>query len=465
MKVQPRTTRRYPGNSSLIRMLGVILLVWTVSITALFASGGTPIGEAIFLVVAPWAGLAAAVRPDWLLLTLVALPASVTAVIPTGRIVPLILVALLGVLLNRRSLSLGFGTGLPALLCIAVAGYLFQADVVSYDANKTQQLMMMLIIYYVLLAVLAFNLVISGELRPERLAAAFVVCVVGTLVAALAGYESYWFPGGSAILSRTYLGYLAAGGFGVTLATQLAKDHQTHSLREVLLTVLLLGLVIASFGRAVWIAAAATSVLLVLLDKKRVCAVAIVTLLVAVSLWIPTARQEIASSETGDIAAALRTGQIATGRWELWTELWVRAEQAFPWGNGFGFTWSLSSEELFGAQGLFGGPDAGVIFPHSDFVFLLVEFGIVGLLLMLMFWAGLLRANFRAASSLHPEVRVVGRSLIGIVMTGLLVALVDNLFAIRPFAERFFPIAGMVFALGLIERTTRSNPHPARTRG
>jgi hypothetical protein len=176
---------------------------------------------------------------------------------------------------------------------------------------------------------------------------------------------------------------------------------------------------------------------------------------VILTLLVPTARQAISRSESGNIAAEIASGEITTGRWMLWTELWDRAIPALPWGNGFGYVWSLSSEELFGTPGQFQQDESGVVPPHNDFMYLLVDFGIPGVLLLVCFWFLLFRARALLSESEDPLFRQSAWLLVGVLVTGLIFALVDDLFAVRPIAERFFPVAGFVFGLAHIERGLR----------
>ena len=216
----------------------------------------------------------------------------------------------------------GLGTGLAALVLIAVAGFLVQADV-GKDALTISHSITLLVVYYTALALLAFNLTLLGELDGRHLGVAFLVGVGATLAVGLAGYESGWFPAGVAILSRSYLGYLAAGALGVSLAMAMNESaRRRHPVAIVFACAGTLVLTIASFGRAVWVAAAATFIILVFQrGRRRFLLLAI--LAIALMLRLPETRQELASSESGDIVAAFKTGEITTGRWELWTELWI----------------------------------------------------------------------------------------------------------------------------------------------
>jgi hypothetical protein len=467
--VRLRTARS--SNLPLATVLFVALTFWTVGLTGLLAAGRVSLWDAIYLLGVPWAALGAAIRPDWLLLVLVALPASVTAVVQSSRLLILVAIALAAMLLTRPTFALGLSTGIASLIVIAVAGYVFQADV-GAEARYINQSLMMLIIYYVLLTLVAFNLAMLGELDGVRLGKAFVLCVATTALLGFAGYQSTWFPGGPAIVTHTYLGYLAVGGLGVGFAALLMAERNRRVMIGRVATLALLSLTILSLGRAVWIAAAITFVLLVVRSDRR-SYVLIPILAILLALALPAGRQELASSEGGDIAETFRTGEITTGRWELWTQLWDRAMPALPWGNGFGYTWSLSSEELFGSEGDFTQGEDGSVHPHNDFLFLFVEFGLPGVLLLAYFWVSVLGAYFRLERSPDQFLRFNGRVLLGILMTGFLMALVDNLFGIRPFAERFFPVAGVMLAFGQMELARRRMsstaytpiPPPATRRG
>ena len=436
-----------------------VLIVSTLGVTALLARGRLGVTDAIFLVAAPWAFLAAAFKPDWLLIGLIALPASVTASVQTSRALLLVGVALAALLITRQRVTLGFRTGLAALVIVVIAGHLFQASV-GEDASAVNRGAMLHLTYYILLALLAFNLAVLGELHGGALGAALVLGVMSTLIVGLAGYENAWFEGGLGIITHSYLAYMAAAALGVSLARLfMAQDVAGRRLGDFLITGILLALVVLSVVRAAWIAAAITFALIASRTRRRAY-VLILMAAIALALLTPTARQEISRSESGNIVGQLRTGEITTGRWELWLGLWERAQPALPWGNGFGYMWSLSSEDLLGTSGQFGSEESGVVAPHNDFVYLLVEFGIAGVLLLLLFWVQLFRARSLVSDSEDPLLRQSGSLLLGMIITGLMVALVDDVFAVRPFAERFFPVAGFIFGLAQVERSWRRHPGP-----
>ena len=427
-----------------------MLFISTVAVTYQFAKGRFPIADAIFLVVGPWAALAAAFRPDWLILALVALPASATALVQTNRMVLLLVIALVVTMLTRPKFSFAFGTGITPLMLLVLAGSTYHADV-GVAALDTNHSLMLLIVYYALLALLAFNLTRLGELKSQQFSGAFVVGVFTTLGLGLAGYDNAWFPGGSEIVFRTYLGYLAVGGLGVGLAWMFAREMR-HRGMITAVTAGLLFLTVASFGRAVWIAGAATFTVLAWRSGRR-AQVVIAALVVGSALLLPGAQQEISSTESGDIAEAFRTGEIATGRWDLWTGLWERGTTALPWGNGFGYTWSLDSEDVLGVEGVFTTGESTLVPPHNDFLLLFIEFGVVGVFLLGWFWVAVIRAFFTRTARSDWRSALDGQVLLGILLTGLVMTFVDNLFSIRPFAERFFPAAGIMLGLAYLERS------------
>jgi hypothetical protein len=434
-------------NSRLLAALMALLAAITLGAVALLAIGRVGVVEAITLVVAPWALLAAVLRPDWLLLTLVAMPASLVAAIQTTRILLLVSVALAALLVTRKRLSLGLRTGLVALIILNVAGHLFLANV-GHEALSVNAGTMIGLTYYILLALLALNLALLDELDGERLGKALIVGVMSTLAVGLAGYGGGWFESGPGILTHTYLGPMAAAAFGVTLAPLLMpEEFPGERLGNLLMSAILLGLVIASLTRASWIAVAITFGLIALRTRRRGYLLVLIAA-IALALFVPTARQQISRSET-------ETGDITTGRLSLWTGLWERAQPALPWGNGFGYIASLSSQDLLGVPGQFNTDQGGTVPAHNDFMYLLTEFGLPGVFLLAFFWVRLFMAGSSVARSADPGFRRSGWLLLGALVTGLVFSMFDDLFFVRPIAQWFFPVAGFVFGLGVVERIRR----------
>lgn len=445
----PRVSHAHSG-VLLVLLISALTVAATLGAIALLATGRLRLPDALLVAGAPWALMAAVIRPDWLLLALIAMPASLTAVVRSNAMVILVAVALMAMLLTRRRFSLGMRTGLVALMLINVAGLLFRANV-GLEALAVNGGTMHLLTYYILLALLAFNLARLGELAGDSVGVALVLAVFSTTLIGLAGYGGAWFESGPGIITHTYIAPMAAAAFGTSLAWYLLARSDMSRLGSLAMSAALLSLTVLSFSRASWVAAGMTLALLVNGLRGKAYVLVLTAFLVIVVLT-PTVRQEISRTESGDVVAQVRSGEITTGRWTLWGELWIRAESALPWGNGFGYVWSLSSSELFGVEGLFESGESGVVPPHNDFMYLLVEFGIPGFLLLAFFWVQLFRAHSLLSKSRNPVLRRSAWVLLGVTVSGLIFALVDDLFAVRPVAERFFPIAGALFGLAQQER-------------
>lgn len=427
------------------------LPVATLGAVVLVSTGRLDLLDGVVIAAAPWVVLAAVFRPDLLLLVFIAAPASFTADIQPGRIMLLVGISLVALLVTRRAFSLGLGTGLAALVAWNVAGHAFTSDVAA-DALKVNQVVMFNLTYYILWALLAFNLAILGELDGRLVGAALIMSVGTTLVVGLAGYGGAWFEEGWEIVTKGYLGPMVVAALGVSLARVVMVEVASRKrLGDVAAIAVLLSLTIVSQSRAVWISTVILIPLLTFRLGRRGYSLLLVGLIVVV-LVTPTARQAISRSESGDVLAGLRTGEITTGRWGVWTELWERGVHALPWGNGFGYVWSLSSEELTGSPGQFESDESGVVPPHNDFVYLFAEFGVAGIFLFLFFWMNLFQAHRVVTDSEDPLLRVSASLLLGALVSGLVVSLTDDLFAIRPLAERFFPVFGFMLGLKVVER-------------
>jgi O-antigen ligase len=130
----------------------------------------------------------------------------------------------------------------------------------------------------------------------------------------------------------------------------------------------------------------------------------------------------------------------------LWEELWKRGTDALPFGQGWGYIPTLSSNEIFGYEAFSSG-GIPFVFPHNDFLYLFVELGLVGLGLLIAYWFSFLRKVRLLSRSPSEPVRYGVRILVPVAIVMLLVQLFDNGFAIRFVAERSFIVMGLVFGL------------------
>jgi O-antigen ligase len=191
----------------------------------------------------------------------------------------------------------------------------------------------------------------------------------------------------------------------------------------------------------------------------------LVLLMALILIVIPLTRERLLSDTSGGLGTAIATGELGSSRLDLWRELWREAASRMPLGGGLGFAFSLSPERLFGEQS-FVTSDNPLVYPHNDFLYWTLEFGIIGLVLWVSLWLLIIRA-FRAVIRMQPPLNHSGYLLVGVLITFMVASLFDNLLFIRPLAERFFVVAGMILAFGALarERSTsisRASPsyHP-----
>ena len=238
------------------------------------------------------------------------------------------------------------------------------------------------------------------------------------------------------------------------LLCSLFARHWWESKRlDGLLSIGFLVVTFLGWARIMWVAALFIFALVSRWTGKKSFWVASSPILV-LALTVPLVGERILPGGPGDITDTETIDRITSGRYVLWEELWRRGAEALPWGNGWGYTWSLTPIDLFGFEGAFRAGGNPFVYPHNDFLFVFLELGILGLGLLIGFRVQLLR-RIRLVSRAHDEAARFGvRVLVPVLVVGLLVQLFDNGFAIRPVAERFFIAAGLV--LGLIFSWQRS---------
>jgi hypothetical protein len=250
--------------------------------------------------------------------------------------------------------------------------------------------------------------------------------------------------------------YLVVLGFSIhfvrwlTRSTRLSGEQRPGG--SLILSLFLLALVASSLVRGAWVAALLVISFSAGHLRKRAYWL-IIPLAVMLVLTIPLARERVVPSESA-------SADITTGRWQLWSIVWTEeVAPALPWGNGFGHAWSLEPEDLFGfATFRFENQrESGFLYLHNDFLFWLVEFGFLGLILFLLYWKHVLGVTRRLLRNHDPSVRAAAFLFTGTIITMLVVQLVENGFAFRFMAERFFVATGFLFGL-------RARPPPADPR-
>jgi O-antigen ligase len=435
-----------------VGLVTILLLVYGLGVVALFTTGRVGLVLAITLLVVPVAAALAVVRPEWILLLVVLLPPSVMGQVPLMLMIAVLLVTLFGFLLQGR-LHLGLRTGIYPLVGIIAMATAMKADTPA-DATAAADDMLKHLVYYTLLMLAAFQATANERLRVDSfvdalLLGAVVTAILQPFVRSDATFES---------IARTpfqgQFAYIAAMAFGVSYVRYSLTTGGSRRRLDGLLSIGFLSATVLGWARIMWIAALVFFALVSKWTGKKAFWIAS-SLILVLALTVPLVGERILPGRTADITDTETIDRITTGRSVLWEDLWRRGAEALPWGNGWGYMWSLTPIELFGVEGEFTTPDNPFVYPHNDFLFVFLELGILGLGLLIGFWIQLL-CRIRLVSRAHDEAARFGvRVLVPILVVGLLVQLFDNGFAIQPVAERFFLAAGLV--LGLISSWQRSS--------
>jgi O-antigen ligase len=427
-----------------VGLVSILLLVYGLGVVALFTTGRVGLVLAITLLVVPVAAALAVVRPEWILLVVVLLPPSVMGEVSPTEMIAVLLLTLFGFLLQGR-LHLGLRTGIYPLVGIIAMAIAMKADTPA-DATAVADDMLRHLVYYTLLMLAAFQATANERLRVDSFVDALILGAVVTAILQpfvhAATFES---------IARTpfqgQFAYIAAMAFGVSYVRYSLATGVSRRRLDGLLSIGFLSLTLLGWARIMWIAALFIFALVSRWTGKKSFWIAS-SLILVLALTVPLVGERILPGGTVHITDTETIDRITTGRFVLWEELWRRGAEALPWGNGWGYMWSLTPIDLFGLEGEFTAGDNPFVYPHNDFLFVFLELGILGLGLLIGFWIQLLR-RIRLVSRAHDEAaRFSVRVLVPILVVGLLVQLFDNGFAIQPVAERFFLAAGL--ALGLI---------------
>jgi O-Antigen ligase len=442
--VPHRFASRRRATSLPLGLLFVLLVMYGVGIAALFSSGRVDLRTAITLLAAPAVVAASIVRPEWILLFVVLLPPSLMGQVPPMQMVAVLVVALFGFLLQGR-LHLDLRTGIYPLVGIIAFAMATRAEVPP-DAAAFADGVLKNLVYYCLLMLVAFQATANETLRVDRFADALLFGIVGAtivqpflpaIVSGIEGFSRNPYQGAFA--------NLAVIGFGVTYIRRSLSpslDRRRSSVDGVLM-IAFLALTIISYNRAAFIAALLCFAFVSIWTAKKSFWI-VAPLILALAFTIPVIGEAVVPGGSVDISNQETLTRVTSGRSVLWADLWQRGAEALPLGNGWGYTWSLTSLELFGFEGAFSASDQGFIYPHSDFLFLFVELGGVGLALLVVFWIQLAR-RFRFLSRFaDPFVRFDVRILTPIFVTMFTLQLFANGFSVRFVAERFFIAAGLM---------------------
>jgi hypothetical protein len=341
------------------------------------------------------------------------------------------------------------------LFLLALAAHLFAAPT-SGDAALAARGFLNGFNYLVLLAITAYNAAWLGDLRAQDLVNAFLVGAIVSVLLENLGIAASVVPEGAGevvVSIGRNVGYMAAIGFTLAFTRLILPANEDGRAYRGLYMALALAFAIltgVAFVRTAWLAALITVIMVARLVRKQRYWL-IVPLALVLAMMIPVARERVLPGAGEGIESAFSDSQrITTGRWGLWSILWSEEmAPAMPWGNGYGHTFSLSPERLFGFE-TFQGPQSTspFVYPHNDFIFWGIELGILGIAALVIFWVRLLQALrwMSRAGPLHSDV-ANAYALVGIIVTMFLVQIVDNSFAVRIVGESSFLAAGFIFGL------------------
>jgi hypothetical protein len=362
------------------------------------------------------------------------------------QLIALLLVTAFGFALQGR-LHVGLKTGVFPLVGIIVLALTMKADA-SGEAALAAGGLLRLLITYALLMWVGFNGVASGRLGIQAFVNAFLIGVAGTAVlqpflGAITTFESFTYHP-----FRGHFAYLAVMAFGVAYArsSMRAQSGGNASVLDHLLVLVFLCLTAVSYSRAVWIAALWVFALVSLWSRRKTFWI-VASLFVIAALTVPAVGGRILpEGSTVALSDSTSLARITTGRSMLWGRLWESGVEGLPFGQGWGYVPSLSSIEIFGFEGNFQSGTSTFVYPHNDFLYLFVDLGILGAVLLIAFWLGLVRRIRRLSRERLVRATEDVRVLVPVLIVMFVVQLFDNGFAIWFVAERFFLAAGIVTA-------------------
>jgi len=426
------------------RLIEVLAALYGLGVVALFTSGRVDLVSACLLLGGPVVFAVALLRPEWTILALLATPPQLLSSIPPRLLVWVALLTVFGFLLRGR-LHMGIKTGVVPLLAIIVLAVTRKTEMIGDDqVAAAADAMLRLIVFYALLMLAGFHSAVLGRFRIDSFINAMLVGLAfGAMLEPFFVSQSF----DSLIYHpfRSHFAYLAVMGFGVTYIRLSLRSSagQSRSALDVFLMIVFLVLTLIGFSRAAWMAGLLVFALVSLWTGKKSFWV-VLSLCVMLALTVPVIGARILPS--GSVSTDPDTlALVTTGRSVLWGKLWAQGAEALPFGNGWGYVESLSPLDLFGIEGEFSSGGSPFVYPHNDFIYLFVQFGVVGFGLLIVYWLDLLRRVRSLAR--RRATRYSVRLLLPIIIVMFFVQLFDNGFAIVAVATRFFIAAGIVFGL------------------
>lgn len=449
-----RFTRRYLRVSS---ALALAVIVFTAAAAVLFGSGRLDATTGGYLLLFPLLILAVA-KPAWLVIALVAIPHAFTGSAGITGLTILLVFALVVHMGRFGSLSLGFTSGLLPVVILLAMCHLFPADIGNAAAVARDGFLKNLGLS-VTLAILSFSLVRTGHLTVRQLAPAILIGAGGTAIALLivggpsSLVERSSLDAGVGAALQGHFGYLSAMAFIVSLAwAVIDEDDGKDRTMRWMIVAFFAATTALSLTRGAWLAAL---IGLVIVSRRtgKFRYLWVLPVLMALVLLLPVARDRLLGDFTqGGVAESFATGRAGTGRSGLWTRLYDEAQTELVSGHGSGFAFTLDSQTLFGFEGHFAARQSTFVYPHNDFLFWMLEFGLIGVGLYVVFWLELRAKYKRLIVHVDGRVRHDSVLLVGVFTAMLIASLVSNGLFAPALAERFFMASGALFALGRLHR-------------
>lgn len=447
---------------SLERVLPALAVVFVMVVVWAQVSGRLPLADSIVLLVSPVLAWVAMRTPAGVVLLYVALPPGLLINAPrasVGAVTLLIGATIVAFLITRWRVNGGSIIAASPLMVLLAGSFLSVHDMspTAYSAATEFRRAMVL---YAIVFTLAYILGRAGELTLSDLGTVLLISAAASGIVFLwqTGFQPWTYatqasnlePGG--LFYRTHFGYMMAFGFAVALARMLSSGRQGHRALDAIVLGFFSVLVIFSFTRGAWLVALVLVTILPIRRGRRGYWL-VLPVIALIATGVPLIEERLLSDLSGGLQQSLESGDLGTGRWGLWRELMPRVLEGFPIGHGFGYVWSLTPESLFGSSS-FTSETNPFVYVHNDFLYWALELGLIGLALIVVFWTRLLAALRRVArlTGGMDHTALVG----GIILTMFVASMVDNGLFIRPVAERFFVVAGVVLALK--DRTGQGDP-------
>lgn len=313
----------------------------------------------------------------WIWIILLALPPGVQSLIQsytglgTGFVLFLIFNIICFECLTRKHLFHSYGMNFWILLSISFI-YFFSSLVHNAHDPGTRsaiyQFFIFLLTYYASSIFMHFG-------ADKRKIFNIIIDAVFTslLLTSVISYFQYFFFNMREYLgfvdNANHFGYLMATGFAISVSSSTINKK---TLLHRFLPLLFLGSTIISMSRGAYLSILLIILTYIFLKKKFIVPIASLTILI------------IAFYSNDLIQSRFNQVDISSGRYALWEVILPKNIGEVLFGNGAGYMWSLNQFDISQYGGFISDKNT-YIYAHNDFLFLLIEIGITGSILWLVF--------------------------------------------------------------------------------